>query len=335
MKPLISRREFIKLSMASLLTLSTRSLRRFTPKVQAAEQPILLGRTVSSLRYYDQPSIQANELGYYNTDTVINIYETRMGDPLPKNNPLWLRTDQGWVHSAAVQFVQNQPAKPIFDIPSQGFLGEVCVPFTQSWINNKGNLKRGYRYYYGTTHWVNLATTDSFGNPWYQIVDDLFGGFYYVDATHIRQVSAEEVTPIHSDIQDKWIRVNLADQKLYAYENGRVIFTARCSTGTFAGDTPTGEFRVERKQPSRHMAADEEHGNGFDLPGVPWVSFISWTGVSLHGTYWHNDYGVPRSHGCINLTPAAAKWIYRWTTPNVPIESNYVEAKDGTRVVIE
>jgi len=58
--------------------------------------------------------------------------------------------------------------------------------------------------------------------------------------------------------------------------------------------------------------ASNLQGNEFDLPGVPWVCYISWTGVSFHGTYWHNNYGTPQSHGCINLTPEAAKWIYRW-----------------------
>lgn len=330
----MDRREFLKLGLAGCLGLAASSIQKSLGLAQEGPAPVLLGRTISSLRYYDQPSVKAVELGYYNTDTVINIYETKLGDPEPKYNPLWLRTDQGWVHSALVQFVKNEPAQPVLQVPAQGFLGEVCVPFTQAWTNNNGNLKRSYRYCYGTTHWVTLATTDSFGNPWYQIVDDLVGGYHYVDATHIRRVEPHEVTPIHPLVQDKYILIKLADQRLYAYENGRVVLTARCSTGYFPGDTPTGEFRVERKQPSRHMAADEERGNGFDLPGVPWVSFISWTGVSIHGTYWHNEYGVPRSHGCINVTPAAAKWIYRWTSPHVPIEEDYVESKEGTRVLV-
>ena len=56
-------------------------------------------------------------------------------------------------------------------------------------------------------------------------------------------------------------------------------------------------------------------GRGFDLPGVPWVTFFTSTGVSFHGTYWHNDYGTPRSHGCVNLLPEDAKFLYRWTSP--------------------
>ncbi len=76
----------------------------------------------------------------------------------------------------------------------------------------------------------------------------------------------------------------------------------------------------------------------FDLPGVPWVCYILWTGVSLHGTYWHHNYGTPQSHGCINLTPEAAKWIYRWTDPYVPFDEDFVQTdkilRNGTPVIV-
>jgi hypothetical protein len=65
------------------------------------------------------------------------------------------------------------------------------------------------------------------------------------------------------------------------------------------------------------------------------VCFISWTGISLHGTYWHNNYGRPQSHGCINLTPQDALWFYRWTEPVLPAEKEYVATRmGGTKVVV-
>ncbi len=168
---------------------------------------------------------------------------------------------------------------------------------------------------------------------WYQVFDDRDKKYYLVQGEHLRPVTADELTPLSPDAVDKRIEVDLGRQRIIAYEEGRPVFTARTATGYFEGDTPTGEFRVERKQPSRHMSSNLE-GNAFDLPGVPWVSYISWTGVSLHGTYWHNNYGTPQSHGCINLTPAAAKWIYRWSSPFVPLNKDYVESDFGTRVVV-
>ncbi|MCJ7696166.1 MAG: L,D-transpeptidase, partial [Anaerolineaceae bacterium] len=91
--------------------------------------------------------------------------------------------------------------------------------------------------------------------------------------------------------------------------------------------------RTTRKRPCRHMFAEaSDFGSGFDLPGVPWVSYITGNGVAFHGAYWHNDYGTPRSHGCINMAPDAARWIYLWTMPSVPVDKHYYEEPDGTLV---
>jgi lipoprotein-anchoring transpeptidase ErfK/SrfK len=68
----------------------------------------------------------------------------------------------------------------------------------------------------------------------------------------------------------------------------------------------------------------------FDLPGVPWVTYLTQKGVALHGTYWHNDFGKPRSHGCINVSSEAAKWLYLWTNPVVPFDQDYWEEDTGT-----
>lgn len=330
----ISRRSFLKLSAGTALSLAFRKLDRAASTGIHKQAFPWLGRTIFSLRYYQSPTTASEELGYYITDTTVKINETTVGEPKENHNPLWLRTDDGWVHSVYVQPVQDNKNEPVWDIPPNGFLAEVTVPWTQAWSNKDGKLKRAYRFYYASTHWVSLVSKDDYGYVWYRVIDDLKGGYTYILAEHLRRLPPEELTPITPEIQDKKIVINLNEQKLSAYENGRAVMTARVSTGLYEGDTPKGEFSVERKQPSRHMAADESRGNGFDLPGVPWVSFISWTGVSMHGTYWHNGYGEPRSHGCINLSPQAAKWLYRWTNPVVPPEEDYVETKDGTRVLV-
>jgi lipoprotein-anchoring transpeptidase ErfK/SrfK len=107
---------------------------------------------------------------------------------------------------------------------------------------------------------------------------------------------------------------------------------AKFSNGNFA--TPSGHHITAHKRPSRHMAAGNLAYNGYDLPGVPWISYITENGISLHGTYWHNNFGFPRSHGCINLAPKAAQWIYLWTLPVVPPNAQYVHKSFGTSVDI-
>ena len=73
--------------------------------------------------------------------------------------------------------------------------------------------------------------------------------------------------------------------------------------------------------------------NTYHLPGVPWVSFFTGNGVAFHGTFWHNNYGQPSSRGCVNLTSGDAKFIYRWTRPEVPLETFYLNKVDEGTVV--
>jgi len=123
-----------------------------------------------------------------------------------------------------------------------------------------------------------------------------------------------------------------------AYEFGNPVFVTRAATGgvyrvgTYT--TPTGHFMTYHKRPTQHMAAGDIAASGFDLPGVPWVLYITESGISFHGTFWHNDFGHPRSHGCINLTPQAAKWLYRWTTPVVRPADLFAFKRKGTKVEI-
>jgi lipoprotein-anchoring transpeptidase ErfK/SrfK len=119
------------------------------------------------------------------------------------------------------------------------------------------------------------------------------------------------------------MEVHLDEQIVIAYEWNIPVFMSRTATGgKFTnGDytTPKGRHIIYSKRGSRHMAAgDRAAANSFDLPGIPWISYITEDGIAFHGTYWHNDFGHPRSHGCVNLSPQAARWIYRWSNPVVP-----------------
>jgi len=329
----ISRRDFLKLGATSIIGLGFRDFTPWALKPLDLISTYYLGRTVYSLRYYEEPSYSSNEKGYYITDSVVRIYEKVKGDPKPTNNPIWLRTEKGWLHSAYVQPVKNKLNKPLLDIPGEGMLMEVTVPFTQAWKVTDRGLKRYYRCYYGSTYWVFNAFTTNLGSNWYQFFDERTKESYQFQAEHLRPITPEELTQIAANGKSKRIEIDLEAQELVAFEDSMKVFIARTATGYFEGDTPRGEFKVERKQPTRHMASNSP-GNSFDLPGVPWVCYISWTGVSFHGTYWHNNFGNPQSHGCINLTPEASKWIYRWTEPFVPFGEDYVETDYGTKVLV-
>jgi LysM repeat protein len=104
----------------------------------------------------------------------------------------------------------------------------------------------------------------------------------------------------------KWIDVDLSSQRVRAYRGSTVVRSMVVSTGLARYPTPPGTFRIYAKYPSVTMS-----GPGYYLPGVPHTMFF-YRGYALHGTYWHNNFGTPMSHGCINLTRADAAWLYSW-----------------------
>ncbi len=114
---------------------------------------------------------------------------------------------------------------------------------------------------------------------------------------------------------NKYIIVDLSDQKLYAYEGNELFMEESVSTGLDGLPTPVGEFNIFRKMPSRYMqgpipgVSDDE----YDLPGVPWTMYFTYDGAAIHGAYWHNDFGSQHSHGCVNLPPEKARELYDWT----------------------
>jgi hypothetical protein len=142
--------------------------------------------------------------------------------------------------------------------------------------------------------------------------------------------------------EERWIEVDLSDQKLRAWEGDRLFLETPVSTGLPWWPTPQGEFRIWVKLRATRM----EGGEGryyYNLPNVPYVMYIEnsdvpgWRGYGLHGTYWHNDFGTPRSHGCVNLPTEIAKELYYWTEPELPNGKSSVFASEqnpGTRVVI-
>jgi lipoprotein-anchoring transpeptidase ErfK/SrfK len=108
----------------------------------------------------------------------------------------------------------------------------------------------------------------------------------------------------------KWILIDLSDQRLMAYQGNKTIYTWRVSTGIIRYPTVVGTFRVYAKLPKQRM----QGGRGADyynLPNVPDVMYFH-RGYAIHGAYWHNNFGRPMSHGCVNMPLAAAAWLYDW-----------------------
>ena len=103
-----------------------------------------------------------------------------------------------------------------------------------------------------------------------------------------------------------WFDVDLSDQRMYAYEGDTLVKTFVVSTGTWQTPTIKGKFKVWIKLKSAAMS-----GPGYYLPDVPYIMYFSGD-YGIHGTYWHNNFGVPMSRGCVNLTIPDAEWAYNF-----------------------
>ena len=115
----------------------------------------------------------------------------------------------------------------------------------------------------------------------------------------------------------RWIDVDLSAQRLTAYEGNVPVRTIVVSTGLPRTPTPVGQYRIYVK-----YLYDDMAGPGYYLPNVPFVMYF-YRGYSLHGTYWHNNFGRPMSHGCVNLPTSEARWLYNWASVGTLVNIHY------------
>jgi LysM repeat protein len=122
---------------------------------------------------------------------------------------------------------------------------------------------------------------------------------------------------------EKWIDVNLSTQTLRAYAGNQVVYTALVSTGISRYPTPAGTFHLQRKYWYDDMTGGSRAaGDYYYLPNVPYCMYY-YAGYSLHGTYWHSNFGTPMSHGCTNLSIPDAAWLFNWAPLGTRVVNHY------------
>jgi hypothetical protein len=334
----ISRREFLKLSATGAAGLFLSGLPLGFARAGGTDWQ---GRvTKNNIKMYDQPASSGNLARTLKRDDLLPITTTVTGGEAGDVNRVWYQIgSEGFVHSAFIQTVRTILNEPAPDPLLNGALGEVTVPFVECHARPSLKSMTIYRMYYETTYWIARKVKGDGGSAWYRIFDDLHKVEYFVPAEYLRIVPPEEFAPLSPGVDSdlKRIEVHLDRQQLLAYEDQTQVYSARVSSGKKVFGkytTPLGRFLTFHKRHSRHMAAGNLAAGGYDLPGVPWVSYITRGGVSFHGTFWHNDFGTPHSHGCINLSVQDSKWLYRWTIPNVPPTEQFLYEDYGTHVEI-
>lgn len=265
-------------------------------------------------------------------------------------NQKYVETPQGYIYGSILQPTRNLPNTPVTELPNgQGFFAEVTVPYVDlahegvvasPWLQDHIVFNFPPRLYYGQVVWIDQIRNVN-GFVEYRWNEDAagrgygyggsYGEYFWGDGAAFKILTEDDVSMISPDIDpaEKTISIDLDYQTLSCYEGTREVFFCQISSGksydpvtgeivdTFA--TPAGTLLTYWKIVSKNMTAGNEGASGYSTPAVPWCTFIASGGVAIHGAFWHNAFGEKRSHGCVNVLPEHAKWIFRWTTPYVSL----------------
>lgn len=363
----INRREFLKLSALGLGALAFRPT--FRPMMNWLPQSnnpfpdsLRLGRVFAKVDVKARPDKDAVTVNTLYDDAVVPWLREVVGSYGRFTNRKWVETADGYIYAPDLQPVQNHPNDSVKSLPQKGDLKgmwvEVTVPFVELTLINPPaspylklimETTARPRFYYSQVFWVDDMKTADDGTPLYR-VGERHGGYsdvFWADARAFRPLTDEELSPISPNVEDKKIVVNVSYQTMACYEGKTEVFFDRISSGgkfdylgnpTDKYSTPLGlNHVVNRKYISLHMeGGSAASGTGYDMFGVSWTSIFSQGGVAVHSTYWHNNYGETMSHGCVNATPDASKFVYRWTKPEVPYPDGKVEVSGyvGTKVEV-
>lgn len=326
----ISRRDFLKLGG---LTLASLAFTSFLPEFTGFEDGDLVRVAKDPVSVYKEPTDKSLIVNTWPRDSIVHIYDTVQA-VTPGNNPHWYRVYGGFMNAARLQKVRIHYNVPLSSVPATKLLSELTVPFTMAYRYNQWD---GWfptnRLYYSSTQWITGIDTGPDGKAWYVVQDEGDKNmFYYVPTVQLRPIAPAEMTPLSPEVPmgQKRIDVNLTTQTLTCFEYDRTVFTTQVSSGvTGLYDTPAGHFNIQVKLPARNMSTTSPFADDvIPLVGVPWTSFFTDKGHALHGTYWHDNFGVPMSHGCVNMRNEDALWLFRWSAPTAGFENINTQTLD-------
>jgi lipoprotein-anchoring transpeptidase ErfK/SrfK len=321
MKP-ISRRDFLKLGG---LTLASLAFTSFLPETTQFEDMDLVRVAKDPVSVYKEPSDTSEIVRTWPRDSLIHVYETVQVET-PGVNPHWYHVFGGYMNAARLQKVRVHYNAPLEAVPDTKLLTEVTVPYTDAYRYDKWTgWYQHYRLYYSSNQWITDIASGPDGKPWYVVIDEADKNIhYYVPAVQMRLIASDEFSPLSPEVplEKKRIDIDLHTQTLTCYQDEQLVRSADISSGVQGlYDTPSGQFNINDKLPARNMSTHSLLADDvIPLVGVPWCSFFTTEGHALHGTYWHDNFGVPMSHGCVNMRNEDALWVFRWTRPAAGFE---------------
>jgi len=355
MKYGFSRRDFLKVAGVGLGALAFKpfNLESFYIPKRLPQFPDseIIGRLVDQTDIRSRPTndpLLNTAIGTLPADHLIPWEREVIGSVVALTNQKYLETPQGYIWSSRVQPTRNLPNTPITEMPAgqPGFWVEVTVPYVDltldgspisPWIQSLIQFNFPPRAYYGQVLWIDQIRQSN-GFVEYRWNESLghgygYGDIYWADGAGLKVLTEQDVAPISPDIDpaEKKIVADLTYQTLSCFEGNNEVFFCRISsgakydplTGAISEEraTPVGDLNTHWKIISLNMSGGGSAA-GYSTPAVPWDTVISGEGIAIHGAFWHNDFGERRSHGCINVKPEDAKWIFRWTTPYISLAQN-------------
>jgi hypothetical protein len=213
--------------------------------------------------------------------------------------------DGGWMQTADLKFspASDFTGVQLLDGLNNPFAWALDTMFTSAYPGGPQDSDNGrllYRF-----DLVNLfaQSLDEEGWRWYMVGPDQW--------VEQRVVSKPLAAERPEGVTGRWVSVDLYEQALVAYENDTPVFATLIASGLPGTETVEGVYNVWAALPQDRMSGAAGAPNAYDLSTVPWVQYFD-GGISLHGTYWHANFGYRRSRGCVNLSISDARWVFEW-----------------------
>ena len=358
----LTRRDFLKIGLSGLgaaLIRPNRDAAAYLPEFPLDQR---LGRTFYTVDIKSRPDPDSNTIKTVYDDTVLVLNREIIGKAPTAywKNRTWFETPEGFVPAISVQPAFSKLAQPLSELPlhgeKPGTWAEVTVPYVDIYLDGdepkSPRLKETVnpRFYFSQVVWIDGIQQTSNNEVLYHVLEKhgSYGDTFWADARAFTPITPEDIAPISPEIKNKFILIDLNHQTLSCFENDREILFARVSTGAKYNSegqpvekwsTPVGDYHsVNRKYVSLHMAGGETRASGYEEFAVSWTSIFASGGVAIHSTYWHNNYGEMLSHGCVNVQPDVAKFVFRWTNPETPYYDGKIEVQgfdNGTNVRVK
>ncbi len=274
------------------------------------ENPLVAGNPIKvTVAYGDTLRLIAERHGM-TLEQIMQINQITNPDLIYRGQELTV-----WETAASSSPVEVPAAEVNIDAPIEGEAASQETEAqleTTTYIVQRGDQLSRIAQRFGVA-WSTIAGMNGISNP-----NQIYAGQELIVPAS-GNVAGSQVADIPGDIPaptittGRQIVVDLSDQMTYAFDNGQLVRSVLSSTGLPATPTVLGDYRIYIKYAAQTMS-----GPGYYLTDVPYVMYF-YQGYALHGTYWHNNFGNPMSHGCVNLPTPEAEWFYNFAEIGTPV----------------